>query len=127
MRVALALFAILCGVILALGALDAPRDPMRLRARQEGRYLQISVVMPRADSRSYRWLSVHLCSATLDDNGQAFCSGDFERESTMEVSGEMQHIIEWRDVGPGTVLVTAMAFDEESKVLASQSQVLFLR
>lgn len=64
----------------------------------------------------------------MGEDGRTFCSGHYERESTQELDGlRSQVYIEWRDIPYRMVLITAMAFDAEGKVLAAQSVTLFLR
>jgi len=124
---ALALLAILCGVLFALGGTAAPkRDRLRLRVLTEPRLVTVVVTLPDVSDR-YRWLSVYGCSAALPpDSPTAYCTGDFERESSFELSGgAKQHLVYWRDLPRGTMQVTAMAFDANQQVLASGVLTVF--
>ena len=127
MRYVLAVLAILCGVLWAWGFATPPRHTLTVRGKQEGKYTQITVTMPQMTA-AYRWLSVYLCSAEISDDGITVCSGHYERESTQELDGlRSQVYLEWRNIPARTVLITAMAFDAEGTILASQSVPMFLR
>lgn len=122
---ALAFVAILCGCLLLFGVLAAPAaDRLSLRAVTQPRL--VTVVVTLHDARwGYRWLSVHGCSAEVGEAG-AFCTGFWERESTMELTGgKRQHLIDWRDLPSGTMLVTALAFDERQQLLARGQLTVF--
>lgn len=123
----LALLAILCGVLFALGGTTAPkRDRLRLRVLTEPRLVTVVVTLPDVSER-YRWLSVYACSAAFaPDSPEVHCTGDFERESSFELSGgRTQHLIYWRDLPRGTLQVQAMAFDADQQVLASGVLTVF--
>jgi hypothetical protein len=122
-----ALVAILCGVLFALGGTTAPkRDRLRLRVLTEPRLITVIVTLPDVSDR-YRWLSVYACSAAFpSDSPSAYCTGDFERESSFELSGgATQHLVHWRDMPRGTIQVQAMAFDAEQQILASGVLTVF--
>ena len=124
LELALAFWAIAGGALLVFGGLiGTGLDRMTLRAFNEKRLLTVIVGLPDADDR-YRWLSVRGCSASLSDSG-AFCTGDFERESSMEITAWKQHLISWRDLPGGTMLITAMVFDANRRVLARDTIVIF--
>lgn len=124
MKTLLAFWAIVCGALLVFGGLIASdSDRMRLTVQAKPRLVTVVIVLPDLDER-YRWLSVHGCSAEIAESG-AFCTGDFERESSMEIGGRMQYLLDWRDLPSGTMQVTAMAFDSNRQVLASATAVVF--
>jgi len=125
MKYVLTFWAIVAGALLVFGGLVAPAIPgrMSLRALNEPRLLTVVVNMRDADRR-YRWLSVHGCSADVGESG-AFCTGDFERESSLEITGQKQALIAWRDLPGGTMLIHAMAFDGDRQVLARATTVVF--
>lgn len=125
MRYALALLAILCGVLMALAFSAPPRHKLVLRGKQDGKFTQITVIMPQMDV-TYRWLSVYVCAAIVDESG-SYCSGLYERESTMELDGRKQAYVEWQNLPAGAVLIQAMAFDAESQIKASDTLAMFLR
>jgi hypothetical protein len=120
-----AAFAIVCGVLFVYGFIAEPAaDRMSLKSVNERRLLTIIVYLPDVGEH-YRWLSVYGCSADMTETG-THCTGHFERESTQELSGgKKQHLIAWRDLPRGTMQITAMAFDVDQKMLASDRLVVF--
>jgi len=125
MKYVLAFWAIVGGALLVFGGLIASdaKGRMVLNVVKEPRLLTVIVGLPDVDDR-YRWLSVHGCAAAVTESG-AFCTGDFERESTQEIQGRKQYLIVWRDLPGGTMLLTAMAFDVNHRLLASQRLTVF--
>lgn len=121
----LALFAILCGVLLAYGAMTAPRDRMGLRGKREGRSTWITVDLPQMTER-YEWLGIHICSADVGEDGRTFCNGEWERESSQAIDPRRTQIVrEFKDIR-GTVFVEAMAFSRDGDILAAKALTLFL-
>lgn len=121
---AVALFAILCGCLLVFGGLATPGDRMRVKALAEPRLVTVIITLPDADAR-YRWLSVYGCSAAMSSENAIYCTGHWERESSQEIGTQRQHLIHWRDLPRGTMLVTAMTFDADQQVLAKGQTVVF--
>ncbi len=119
----LALFAILCGVLLALGEADG-YDRMSVKAIAEPRLVTVIVGLKEADER-YRFLSVYACSAAHTSDNVVYCTGQWERESTQEIGAQTQHLIHWRDLPRGTLWINAMAFDGNQKLLARGQTVVF--
>ena len=123
MRV-IALAAILCGMLFCLGFLaDRHTDRMGLSVLAEPRLVTVVVTLKDVTD-AYRWLSVYGCSAEVTDTG-SFCTGDFERESSLELHGRKQELIYWRDLPGGTLRVTAMAFDGNQQLLAKNQVTVF--
>lgn len=122
---ALAAVAILCGALLIFGGLvtSGPPDRLRLSSLVERRMVTVIVTVPHPDER-YRYLSVHGCSAVIAEHG-VWCSGDFERESSLAIGAERQHLITWRDLPRGSMLITAVAFDARQAVLARGELTIF--
>jgi len=123
-KIFLALLVVLLGALWAWGD-NGPKHTIKLTHRQEGRFIQFSVIMPQVDD-SYRWLSIRACTAALDGDSHPYCVGEWERESTMEIRGS-QHFIEWRDAAGRMLYVTAIAFDGDNKPICRKSVTLFLR
>lgn len=122
---ALAFLAILCGCLLLFGVLSAPAaDRLGVRAFTQPRL--VTVIVTLHDARwGYRWLSVHGCAAEVGESG-TFCTGLWERESTMELTGgQKQHLVDWRDLPRGTMLVTALAFGDDQRLLARGQLTVF--
>lgn len=120
-----AAFALFCGCLLVFGALAEPAaDRLTVKAITERRL--VTVIVTLHDVRfGYRWLSVYGCSAEVGEAG-TFCTGLWERESSMELSGGLkQHLIAWRDLPRGTMLVTAMAFGDDQQILARGQLTVF--
>lgn len=116
---------IILGVVFVYGFVRGDgRDRITLRVLNEPRLLTVVVGLPDADDR-YRFLSVYGCSAELTDSGTAYCTGFFERESTIEVGPQTQHLIAWRDLPGGTMQIQAMAFDDRQHVLAARTLTVF--
>lgn len=120
---ALALFAILCGCLLALSEGDG-LDKMTLKAIAEPRLVTVIIGLRDADER-YRFLSVYACGAAHTSDNVVYCTGQWERESTQEIGAQRQHLIHWRDLPRGTLWVTGMAFDADRKLLARGQAVVF--
>ena len=120
MRV-VALLAIVCGLLFVLGG--SRGDRMSVRTISEPTLLTVVITLNDI-SEKYRWLSVYGCSADVYEHG-TFCTGDFERESSQEVSGRKQYLFAWRNLPKGTMLIRAMAFDANSKALATGQTVVF--
>jgi len=123
MKHAIAFVTIVCGALLMFGGLVHRGDRLTLRTLAEPRLVTVIVGLPDVDAR-YRWLSVYGCSAEVGEHG-AFCTGDFERESTQELADRKQYLIAWRDMPRGTLLITAMAFDADQRTLAANRTVVF--
>lgn len=122
---ALAAVAIFCGALLIFGGLasDAVADRLRVSALVERRIVAVIVTLREAEG--VRWLSVYGCSAQIGETG-AWCTGDFERESSFEVTGgRTQYLVAWRDLPRGTMQITAMAFDANQRVRATGQTVVF--
>lgn len=120
---AVAVLAIVCACLLLWGGMFDGPDKLKLSTIHEPTLLTIVVTFPNVND-TYRFLSVHGCSAEVMESG-TYCTGDFERESSLELFGHKQELLYWRHLPPGTMLVTAMAFDENQKVLASGTTVVF--
>lgn len=117
--------ALLSAAVLILGGWSDRGDRLTLKVLPERRLVTVIVGLPDVDER-YRWLSVYGCSAVMgSDNPAVFCTGDFERESSFEISERRQYLIHWRDLPGGMLLVTAMAFDADRKVLAQHTTTVF--
>lgn len=119
----IAVVAIVCACLLLWSGMFHGPDRLRVSTIAEPTLLTIVITFPSVTD-SYRWLSVHGCSATVTEHG-AWCTGDFERESSLELFGRKQELLYWRHLPPGTLLLTAQAFDRESHVLASGTTVVF--
>ena len=119
----LALFVILCGVLLALSEGEG-LDKMTLKAIAEPRLVTVIIGLRDADAR-YRFLSVYACGAAHTTENVVYCTGQWERESSMEIGSQRQHLIHWRDLPGGTLWITAMAFDGDRKLLARGQTVVF--
>jgi hypothetical protein len=120
-----AAFAIVCGILFVYGFIaESATDRITLKAMTEPRLLTVVVMLHDIDE-DYRWLSVYGCSADMTETG-THCTGNFERESTIELFGGWKHhFISWRDVPKGTMQITAMAFDANQKQLAVGQLVVF--
>jgi hypothetical protein len=99
-------------------------DRMTLGVLTDRGLVTVIVRLPDVDER-YRWLSVYACSAAMSIDQPASCTGEFERESSFEITATKQHLIHWRDLPSGMLLVTAMAFDADRKVLARGTKPVF--
>lgn len=119
---ALAVIAILCGVLLALS--EGGLDKMGIKAIAEPRLVTVIITLRDADER-YRWLSVYACGAEHTSENVVYCAGNWERESTHEIGAQLQHLIHWRDLPRGTLWITGMAFDADRKLLAKGQTVVF--
>ena len=119
--------AIVIGVIFCVGFMlpgEEIADRLTIRVLAEKRIVTVSVSIPDV-SEAYRWLSVYACSAQMLEHG-VFCTGDFERESSFEItSSRKQYLVDWRDLPGGTIQITAMAFDVDEKILAQGQTVVF--
>lgn len=116
--------ALLSAALLVFGGW-ASGDRLTLKVVAGPRLVTVVVGLPDVDER-YRWLSVYACSAAMGvDNPAAFCTGDFERESSFEVSERRQYLVYWRDMPRGMLLVTGMAFDANQKALAQYTTTVF--
>lgn len=119
-RLLTACVILLAGITLAGWIHGDGRDRMTLKAVTSKRLVTVVVYLPDITDR-YRWLSVYGCSAEMQETG-TFCTGYWERESTQELfGGYKQYLFDWRDLPPGTTKVTAMAFDINHAVLASDT------
>lgn len=117
--------ALLSAGALLFGGWSARGDRLTLKVIPERRLVSVIVGLPDVDER-YRWLSVYGCSAAMGiDNPATFCTGEFERESSFEVSERRQYLVYWRDMPRGMLLVTAMAFDANQKALAQHTTTVF--
>ena len=125
MKNLLATCALIMGVLFVYGFIRGDgQDQMRLQAITAPRLVTVIVTLPDITD-AYRWLSVYGCSAQVSEAG-TFCSGDWERESTIELyGGYTRHLVDWRDLPPGTMQITAMAFDGTRKRLASRVIAVF--
>lgn len=121
MRV-VAIVAIVCACLLLVGGSDQ-RERLRVTVLSEPTLLTV-VITFKTVTDAYRWLSVQGCSAQITEHG-SFCTGDYETESSVELSGRKQELFHWRHVPRGTLLVTAMAFDVDRKPLAMGQAVVF--
>lgn len=121
---AIAVVAILCGVLLLWGGLaDGGPERLRLSVVPERTLVTVVVTFNRVTD-AYRWLSVYGCSAEVTETG-SYCTGEFERESTVELFGRKQELFYWRNLPAGTMRVTAMAFDRDHRLLASGEVTVF--
>ena len=126
MRNFAAAFGIVCGVLFLYGFWAGERgDRMRISTANAPTQLTVIITLPDVTSR-YRWLSVYGCSAEMTESG-TFCTGDFERESTVPVDDRrtQQPPIYWRNLPGGTMQITAMAFDFDNKTLAQRTVTVF--
>jgi hypothetical protein len=99
-------------------------DTITIRTMQDKRHLSAFITLNSVND-DYRWVSVYACSAAMLEHG-TFCTGDFERESSFEVTrGRRSYPVEWRDLPGGTMQITAMAFDADDKVLARGQVTVF--
>ena len=122
MRIPLTLLAIFCGALMIAGSL-ADKDALKITTREERTLFTVTVTLFDI-TPEYRWLSVYGCSAEVYEHG-TFCTGDFERESTMEVRHDVsQHLFPWRNMPRGTLQITAIAFDRDGKALASNKKTV---
>lgn len=117
--------ALLSAALLLFGAWADRGDRLSLKVLTEPRLVTVVIGLPDVDER-YRWLSVYGCSAAMGlDTPVAFCTGDYERESSFEVSERRQYLVYWRDMPRGMLLVTAMAFDGNNQALAQHTTTVF--
>lgn len=117
--------AFLSAALLLFGAWMDRGERLTLRVLTERRLVTVIVGLPDLDDR-YRWLSVYACSAAmLVDSPVAYCTGQWERESSMELTGRKQQLVDWRDLPGGLIQVTAMAFDADRHVLAQHTTTVF--
>lgn len=121
---ALAVLAVLCGCLLVFGGAGDGVDKIGVKALAEPRLVTVIVSLKNPDDR-YRWLSVYACGAAHTQDNVVYCTGQWERESTMEIGAQKQHLIAWRDLPRGTLWVTGMAFDVDRKLLARGQTVVF--
>lgn len=120
---ALAVLVILCGCLLALSEGEA-LDKMGVKVLDERRLVTVIISLKDADER-YRFLSVYACGAALTQESVVYCTGNWERESSIEIGAQRQHLFHWRDLPGGTLWVTGMAFDADRKLLAKGQTVVF--
>ena len=120
MRVAGILFA--CLLLLFLGWRRA--DRLTLRAMDSATVLTVVITLNDITDK-YRFVSVYGCAAEHTDSGVQ-CTGTYERESTFEVQGRKQYLVDWRHVPKTLLALEAMAFDAEHRVLA-RGTLLVLR
>lgn len=126
----LALLAVILGALLAMGDASKPAPSMSLRAKAEGRYVQVTIRLPDIDE-SYRTLSVALCSAVWSGEefgGRWICDGNYSRESAFQLHrAKPTQYVEWQNVPAATVLITAAAFDVNGSPIVSKTVTVFLR
>ena len=71
----------------------------------------------------YRFVSVFGCAAMQTEEGVR-CTGDYERESSFEVQGRKQYLVDWRHVPKTLIAIEARAFDAQHRVLAKGTIVV---
>jgi hypothetical protein len=113
---------IVLGVIFVYGFIAGREDRLRIQTREEQLSLVVTVTLPDV-SAEYAWVSLYLCTAERgEDNPQAYCTGDWDTESTHPTRpDQMQYPFPLRSVPGGLLLVTAMAFDANGKIRARRS------
>lgn len=125
MKNILVALVIVLSLILLVGWMKGDgRDTLRISTVTEQTVLTVSVTLNHVTD-AYRWLSLYGCSAEVTENG-TFCTGTFERESTIELFGRKQELFLWRNMPQGTLRLTAEAFDANHRVLAT-GQITVLR
>ena len=116
---ALALFAILCGVLFVYGFLVAERISITTRKEQGSTPFTVVITLPSIKPE-YRWISLYGCTAETDSESITRCDGNWERESTQETRvDQRQYVFPWRGTPRTLLQLSAMAFDGNGKTLAS--------
>lgn len=118
-----AIYAVICGVLFLAGLSMASR--IQITTRVEKRNVDVVITLPNVAAT---WISVYACTAEFSPDARVLCDGFWERESGQEARPDQrQYIFPWRSVPRGTIQITAMAFDNNHKTLATGQTVVFTR
>ena len=120
--------AIVLAVIVVYGFIFPARpDRLKISTREERPAFTVTITAFDVTPQ-YRWIALHACTAARAEDMQAYCTYDWERESTQEVRlDQVQYPFVWRNVPGGLLLITAMVFDIDDRVLARQTLAVHKR
>lgn len=124
MRRLLAALALTYAVFFVFGFVMAETIKISTRVERGDPNFYVTVTLTDV-VKDTRWLSVHGCYAEIDSENRVYCDVYWERESTQETRADQrQYVFPWRPVPRGKILITAAAFNQDGKVLASGRSVV---
>lgn len=124
---ALAIFALLCGVLFIYGFLMADRIRITTRTAKPRPDFYVMITLPSV-TPDYRWLKVFGCSAEMLEDAGVRCIPEGWDTSSMKETriDQRQYEVPWGSRVPkGMLQVSAVVFDQEWKVLAQGQTVVF--
>lgn len=115
---ALAVVAIVCGVLFIYGFLMV--DTIKISTREfKDTGFDVVVTLPSVTA-AYSWVQVYACAAEITDDNDIECVGFWDRKSLQETRvDQRQYPFPWgRYVPKGKLLIVSTAYDANWQVLA---------